>query len=46
MSLILSIEEAKKFSIVGHHNISARKWDVIPWVEKLYYGIGDEGSFS
>ena len=42
---VLSIEEAKEFSIVGHHNISARKWDVIPWVEKLYHGLDDEGSF-
>ena len=43
---VLSLEEAKKFSIVGHHNISAKKWDVIPWAEKLYYGLDEEGSFS
>jgi hypothetical protein len=28
-----------KYSIVGHHNISAKKWDVIPWAEKLYYDL-------
>jgi len=36
---VMSVKEASKYSIVGHHNISAKKWDVIPWAEKLYYGI-------
>ena len=36
---VLPIAEAAKYSIVGHHNISAKKWDVIPWAEKLYYGL-------
>jgi hypothetical protein len=33
---VMPVGEAKQYSIVGHHNISARKWDVIPWAEKLY----------
>jgi hypothetical protein len=36
---VYSTSEATKFSIVGHHNISAKKWDVIPWAEKLYHNI-------
>ena len=36
---VYPVAEAAKFSIVGHHNISAKKWDVIPWAEKLYHGI-------
>ena len=36
---VYSVKEASKYSIVGHHNISAKKWDVIPWAEKLYYGL-------
>ena len=36
---VYPVKEAKEFSIVGHHNISAKKWDVIPWAEKLYYGL-------
>jgi hypothetical protein len=36
---VYPVKEAAKFSIVGHHNISAKKWDVIPWAEKLYYGL-------
>jgi len=43
---VLSLEEAKKYSIVGHHNISAKKWDVIPWAEKLYYNLDNEESYS
>ena len=34
---VYSAKDASKFSIVGHHNISAKKWDVIPWAEKLYH---------
>tara|TARA_Y100001937_G_C7096222_1_gene320188 strand:+ start:202 stop:981 length:780 start_codon:yes stop_codon:yes gene_type:complete len=36
---IYPVKEATNYSIVGHHNISAKKWDVIPWAEKLYYNI-------
>ena len=36
---VMSVSEAAKYSIVGHHNISAKKWDVIPWAEKLYYNL-------
>ena len=36
---VMSIAEAKKYSIVGHHNVSAKKWDVIPWAEKIYHEI-------
>jgi len=39
---VMSVKEASKFSIVGHHNISAKKWDVIPWVEKLYMGLDND----
>ena len=38
---VMSVSEAAKYSIVGHHNISAKKWDVIPWAEKLYYGLDE-----
>ena len=38
---VMSVAEASKYSVVGHHNISAKKWDVIPWAEKLYYGIDE-----
>lgn len=41
---VYSTTEAAKFAIVGHHNISAKKWDVIPWAEKLYHDI--DYSFS
>ena len=36
---VYSVKDAAQFSIVGHHNISAKKWDVIPWAEKLYHNI-------
>ena len=36
---VYSVKDASQFSIVGHHNISAKKWDVIPWAEKLYYNL-------
>lgn len=39
---VMSVKEAAKYSIVGHHNISAKKWDVIPWAEKLYFGIDED----
>jgi hypothetical protein len=36
---VYSVKDASQFSIVGHHNISAKKWDVIPWAEKLYHNL-------
>ena len=36
---VYAVSDAAKFSIVGHHNVSAKKWDVIPWAEKLYHNI-------
>ena len=39
---VMSVKDAAKYSIVGHHNISAKKWDVIPWAEKLYFGIDND----
>mgnify|MGYP001175849047 CR=1 FL=1 len=39
---VMSVKEASKYSIVGHHNISAKKWDVIPWAEKLYYDLDED----
>ena len=39
---VISVAEASKYSIVGHHNISSRKWDVIPWAEKLYFGLDED----
>ena len=36
---VMSVKEASEYSIVGHHNISAKKWDVIPWAQQLYYGF-------
>ena len=39
---VMSVKEASNYSVVGHHNISAKKWDVIPWAEKLYYGLDEE----
>jgi hypothetical protein len=36
---VYPVNDAAKFSIVGHHNISAKKWDVIPWAQSLYYSI-------
>lgn len=42
---VLSVSDAREYSIVGHHNLSARKWDVIPWAERLYYGLDDESRF-
>ena len=39
---VMTTAEAKKFSVVGHHNISAKKWDVIPWAESLYFGLDNE----
>ena len=39
---VISVSEASKYSIVGHHNISSRKWDVIPWAEKLYFGLDED----
>ena len=39
---VMNNKEATQYSIVGHHNISAKKWDVIPWAEKLYFGLDDE----
>ena len=39
---VMSVKEAAKYSVVGHHNISAKKWDVIPWAEKLYFGLDED----
>ena len=36
---VYTVSDASNYSIVGHHNISNKKWDVIPWAEKLYHGI-------
>ena len=36
---VLPVKEAAKYSIVGHHNLSSKKWDVIPWAEKLYFNL-------
>jgi len=33
---VYDLEEVKQFSVVGHHNVSAKKWDVSPWADKLY----------
>lgn len=33
---VYSINELKQYSIVGHHNVSNKKWDIIPWIEKIY----------
>ena len=38
---VMSVPEALKYSIVGHHNISAKKWDVIPWARELYHGLDE-----
>ena len=39
---VMSVKEASLYSIVGHHNISSKKWDVIPWAESLYHGLDEE----
>lgn len=39
---VMNNKEATQYSVVGHHNISAKKWDVIPWAEKLYMHLDDE----
>ena len=39
---VMSVKEASSYSIVGHHNISSKKWDVIPCSEALYYGLDEE----
>ena len=36
---VMPVKEASQYSIVGHHNISAKKWDVIPWAEKVYHNL-------
>lgn len=36
---VYSAADAGQFSVVGHHNVSDKKWDVIPWAEKLYWDI-------
>jgi hypothetical protein len=41
---VYAVKDAANFSIVGHHNISAKKWDVVPWADKLYHGI--DSNFS
>ena len=41
---VYTAAEAGKFSVVGHHNISKKKWDVIPWAEELYWDI--DSSYS
>lgn len=39
---VYDLEDVKQFSIVGHHNVSARKWDCSPWKEKLYGDLDSE----
>jgi len=40
---VYKIEDVKqRYSILGHHNFSVQKWDVIPWADRLYHGIDDE----
>lgn len=33
---VMSVSQAKEYAVVGHHNISAKKWDVAPWRDSLY----------
>jgi len=39
---VYSVADAKKFSIVGHHNISAKKWDCAPWAPEIYHHLCGE----
>ena len=36
---VYSVKDASRYSIVGHHNISNKKWDVIPWAKRLYHDL-------
>jgi len=36
---VFKLEQAKEFSVIGHHNLSVQKWDVLPWADRLYHGI-------
>lgn len=36
---VYSLKDAKQFSILGHHNISAKKWDCAPWADRLYHNL-------
>lgn len=36
---VYNLKDAKSFSILGHHNFSKQKWDVIPWADRLYHNI-------
>lgn len=33
---VLSINELKNYSVLGHHNVSLKKWDVLPYADRLY----------
>jgi len=39
---IYKIGDARQFSVLGHHNFSKQKWDVIPWAEKLYHHLDED----
>lgn len=39
---VYKISDAKKFSVLGHHNFSKQKWDVAPWAKKLYHDLDEE----
>jgi len=39
---VYNLNDAKKFSILGHHNFSKQKWDVIPWADRLYHNIEND----
>ena len=41
---VYSAAQASQFSVIGHHNVSAKKWDVIPWAEDLYWSVGSSYS--
>lgn len=36
---IYALEPAKQFSILGHHNISVKKWDPAPYADRLYHHL-------
>jgi hypothetical protein len=39
---VYKINDAKQFSVLGHHNFSKQKWDPAPWADRLYHDLDEE----
>ena len=41
---VYKLEDVKKYSVIGQHNLSVQKWDPACWADKLYHGLNTGSS--